>query len=218
MTACIRIAVALAAAMALTGCPIGDDPPPPPPDGPPGGSGLTITWTSRPAQIPGALSPDLRIDRAAFRQDDLRVEGEPGTARLDRDELEWASGVTPADLPVTGASPGLYALLSFKLEGDEEDDEYAYEITGSVRVNGQDREFTIRDTNNFGISLGFSITLPAGGTATIPVHVDLDELVNAVDFEQLQPEDGKYLVDRNSSQISEVRNAIRGAFGVVGFD
>ncbi len=216
MPAYVRIAVAVAVAMAATGCPVGVDPPPPIPDGPPGVTGLSITWQSRPAQIPGAVSPDLTITSATFEQDDLRIAGEAGTFQLDRDELEWSGGVAPAELPVVGAAPGLYARLSFELEGDEEEDEYAYEITGTVRVGGEDRPFTIRDTSSFELALDFSISLPAGGTVMIPVHVDLDELVNAVDFDQLQPDNGKYLVDRTSSQISAVRAAVNGAFGVSG--
>jgi hypothetical protein len=166
--------------------------------------------------IPSEPSSDVTIERAVFLQDDLRVLGEAGTFLLERDRLEWSRGIVPVPLPVMGASPGLYARLLFELEGDEEDNEYAYEITGTVKINDVFQPFTIRDTASFQLALDFSIELPAGGTVMIPVRIEIDKLVDAVDFQQVQPDDGIYVVDRQSSQISAVRAVLSSAFGVHG--
>ncbi len=217
MPPCPRFALTIAIAMAAAGCP--GEIPPTTPDGPPvGGNGLTITWESRPGVIPSEPSSDVTIERVVFQQDELRLVGDAGPLQLDREELEWSRDITPAALPVPGAVPGLYSRLLFELEGDDEgeEDEYAYEITGTVKVNASFEPFTIRDTGELTMSLDFSVMLPVGGEATIPVRVEIDKIVDVVDFSQVQKQDGRYLVENGSSQLSAVRNAVRGAFGVSG--
>ena len=212
MRARLRIALIAVLAMAATGCPADDTTTPP--DG--SGGALSITWESQPAVIPSEPSSDATIERAVFLQDGLRVVGDAGTFDLDRDELEWSRGIVPTALPVMGASPGLYSRLRFGLDGDEEDGDYAYEITGTVKVSTAFQPFTIRDTEDLALSLDFSIMLPVGGSATIPVRIAIDKIVDAVDFAQVPMEDGRYLVDTASPQISAVRAAVTAAFGVFG--
>jgi hypothetical protein len=215
MCPCLRIALLAALAVAAAGCPI-ERPPVPPVDSGGGGNGLVITWESRPGVIPSEPSSDATIERVSFQQDDLRLVGDAGTIQLDRDELEWARGITPTALPVTGAVPGLYSRLLFELGGDDEpgNEEYAYEITGTVKVNASFEPFTIRDTGELTMTLDFSVMLPIGGDATIPVRIELDKIVDAVDFSQVPKQDGRYLVENGSPQLSAVRTAVRAAFGV----
>lgn len=216
---------ALAAALAVTaaGCEIGDNPTRP--DGGGGGNGdgggtdgtgLTVTWESQPSTLPSTPSSNITIERAVVHQDDLRVVGDAGTFPLDRDELAWAQGTAPAALPVPSAPPGLYSKLLFDLDGDTDGStvEYAYEITGTVKVNDVTRPFTIRDTSEIALSLDFSIELRIGGSATIPVRLELDRIVNAVDFQQVSLDNGRYLVENGSGQMTAVRAAVRAAFGV----
>ena len=217
---------ALVAALAVTsaGCEIGDSHTPPDgggggggDGGGSGGTGLTITWASQPSLIPSEPSSDLTVERAVVHQDDLRVVGDAGTFPLDRDELEWARGITPTALPVPGAPPGLYSRLLFDLDGDTDGTvEYAYEIIGTVKINDAFRPFTIRDTSELALSLDFSIALPVGGSATIPVRIDLEQVVKAVDFGQVSMTDGRYLVENGSGQMTAVRAAVRAAFGING--
>lgn len=214
---------ALAAALAViaAGCEIGDSATPPDGGGGsidssvPVGTGLTVTWESQPSQLPSALSPDVTIERAVVHQDDLRVVGDAGTFPLDRGALEWAQGIAPTELPVPSAPPGLYSRLLFELDGDTGggSEQYAYEIVGTARVNGTTRPFTIRDTSELTLSLDFSIELRIGGSATIPVRLELDRIVNAVDFDQLSPNNGRYLVENGHPQMPAVRAAVRAAFG-----
>jgi hypothetical protein len=216
MRPCHRIALLAALAVAAAGCPVERPPVPPVDSG--GGNGLIITWESRPRVIPSEPSSDATIERASFRQDDLRLVGDAGTIKLDRDELEWARGITPTALPVAGAVPGLYSRLLFELEGDDDvgREEYAYEITGTVKVNDSFEPFTIRDTGELTMTLDFSVMLPVGGDATIPVRVEIDKIVDAVDFAQVGKQDGRYLVENGSPQLAAVRAAVRAAFRVSG--
>lgn len=209
----LRIALIAVVAMAATGCPADDTTTPP--DGT-GGGALSVTWESQPGVIPSEPSSDATIERVVFLQNGLRVVGDAGTFDLDRDELEWSRGIVPTALPVADAAPGLYSRLLFDLDGDEGDGDYAYEITGTVKVSTAFQPFTIRDTEDLALSLDFSIMLPVGGSATIPVRIAIDKIVEAVDFAQVPMEDGRYLVESDSPQISAVRAAVSAAFSVPG--
>jgi hypothetical protein len=219
---------ALVAALAVTaaGCEIGDSNTPPDGGGSgggdgggTGGTGLTVTWESQPSSFPGTPSSNITIQSAVVHQDELRVVGDAGTFPLDRDELQWAQGLAPEELKVPSAPPGLYSKLLFELDGDTDGGvvEYAYEIVGTVKVNDVTRSFTIRDTAEIMLSLDFSVELRVGGSATIPVRLELDRIVNAVDFGQFSPDNtGRYLVENGHLQMPAVRAAVRAAFGVRG--
>lgn len=207
-------AVLVASAMTLGACHVSDEPTP---DG--SGSGLSILWSARPEPIPSEPSSDRTIERAIFHLDDPRLVGDAGSIDLDLEKLEWSRGIVPAALPVAGALPGLYSRFLFELEGGVEGGgTYGYEITGTVKINDSFQPFTIRDAAELGLSLDLSIMLPAGGSATIPVRVNLDKIVGAVNFAQVPKDDGRYLVDSSSPQISAVRAAVRDAFSVSGPD
>ena len=216
MRTLLRSAILVAIATAASGCEIGDTYTPPDDAGGSGsgGGGLRIEWNSNPLAIPGDLSPDLTIQRAVFLQDALRLVGEAGEFALDRDKLEWSGGVVPAPLPVTGALPGLYSRLLFELDGDDEDNEYAYEIAGTVKINAEARPFTIRDTSDVAFMLNFSITLTAGETTTIPVRVEIDRSVNAVNFQSLNWDGMRYVIENGNLQIPAVRTAVGGAISI----
>jgi len=65
------------------------------------------------------------------------------------------------------------------------------------------------------VSLEFSIMLPAGATARIPVLVELDKLVEAVDFAQAPIDDGQFLVE-GGPPLDAVRAKLREAFAIRG--
>jgi hypothetical protein len=210
MSLCRRIAV-LALLGAATGCPA--DPGPPDPDA--GGTGLRVEWAGRPEVLPAQLSPEVTLERAVFRPHELRVVGDAGPIGLGRKTLEWARGIVPAPDVPAGAPTGLYSRLLFELEGGEDGAEYAYELVGTARVGSTTRPFTIRDRGELGVSLEFSIMLRAGEDARIPVRVELDKLVEAVDFAQAPVDDGRFLVE-TGTPLAAVRAALRDAFGVHG--
>jgi hypothetical protein len=205
------VRIAAAALLAATaGCPA-DDTALPDGGGTDGGTELRVEWTGRPAALPAALSSDLTLERAMLRTEDLRVVGDASTLELRREELEWERDAAPAPDVVAGAPPGLYSRLLFEVEG--EGDEYSYELSGMVRVGTTTRPFLIRDREELAISLDFSIMLKAGASARIPVRVELDKLVEAVDFAQVPVQGGTYLVE-DGAQLASVRDKLRQAFSV----
>lgn len=211
MRASLRFAIVAVLGMAAAACP-GTPPDPPLPDGSGGEGGLFIEWQSRPEVIPGPVSAGVTIEHADFRLDDLRVISDSTPIDLDLEELSWSRDAVPGTLAVMGASPGLYSRLRFKLEGkdEEEEKEYAYEITGQADVSGTVRPFTIRDTGEVSITLDFSLLLTAGERATIPVRVEIDKLIQAADFASAPIVDGTCVVENSSA----VRDVARTSFGV----
>lgn len=211
MRTSLRFAIVAVLGMAAAACP-GTPPDPPLPDGSGGEGGLFIEWQSQPQVIPGPVSAGVTIERADFRLDDLRLISDSPTIDLDLEDLSWSRDAVPGTLAVMSASPGLYSLLRFKLEGEDEEGkkEYAYEITGQADVSGTVRPFAIRDTGDISFSLEFSILLMAGERATIPVRVEIDKLIQAADFASAPIVDGTCLVEN----VSAVRDAAGAAFGV----
>jgi hypothetical protein len=213
MRAGVGLLFVAAVAMGASGCQADDTTTPPD-----SGGGLSIEWNSRPTTIPSQPSSDVTIDRVVLRLDDLRVVGDAGIFPVDREWLEWSRGIVPTPAPVMGALPGLYSRLLFELDGDTDDGEikYAYEIIGTVKVTDSFRPFTIRDTSDLNLSFDFSIMLPAGDSAVIPVRVEIDKIVNVVNFGSVPMQDGRYLLDGSSSQISTVRDAVKDAISING--
>lgn len=173
---------------------------------------LRVAWEPRPSAIPGPSSSDATIERVVYRIRDLRVIGDATPSPLPRFALEWAAGVTPVPSAFSDAQLGTYSRLLFSL--DPGNDSFAYEISGQVDVDKVRYPYVIRDTQPFSIALDFTITLPPGGAATIPVRVEVDKLVNRVDFRQVTPVGGQRIVDGSSSQLAAVRNELSQAFGV----
>lgn len=211
MSSCRRFAVLALLGAAATGCPA--DPGTTDADG--GTTGLRVEWAGKPEALPSQVSSEVTLERAVFRTHDLRVVGDAGPIELDRKSLEWTRGIVPAPDVPPGAPTGLYSRLLFDLEGDDDGAEYAYELVGTARVGSTTRPFTIRDRGELAVSLDFSIMLRAGEDARIPVRVELDKLVEAVDFAQAPVDDGRFLVE-GGAQLAAVRDKLREAFGVGG--
>ena len=186
----------------------GDDEPPPDGTKP---SGLTIEWESRPETIPGQSSSGIRIEAAVFRLANLRVVGDAGPLALGELALEWSTDRSPTDLILADAPSGLYSRCLFDLVSPGD---FAYEVTGTVDEDEQATPFTIRDRETASISIDYSIMLAAGGEATVPITVEIDELVNAVDFTQVPKQAGQLIIEDGSPQLARVRLELARAFSV----
>ncbi|MDQ3364061.1 MAG: hypothetical protein M3680_01340 [Myxococcota bacterium] len=202
--------LALLAGSSLTACP-GDDGVTPDARDASDGAGLAITWESRPDTIPGDASSNDTIDSAVFRLENIRVVGDAGPIAVGALTVQWAAGIVPGPVAVDQAPPGLYSRLLFDLAPGPAG--FAYEITGTVEVDGASRPFTIRDRAARPISLDYSITLRPGGEATIPVRVESDRLAKAVDFEELPFINGRYLVEDDAT-LAAVRAELASSLGV----
>lgn len=205
----------LALSVALAGCPADDDPPPP--DAPVGpGGGLVIAWEPRPALIPGPVDNRITLELVVMHLRDARVIGDAGAGDprtlAPMVDLRWATGAAPAELRFPDAPAGLYSRMSFEL--DRGAGTYAYELSGTVEVNEVVEPFVVRDRERLPVSFAYGIALPPGGTARVPVRVDLDAVVRALDFENAPVSGGARVVEGDGPQGAALRTEVVKAFGV----
>lgn len=198
----------------VAGCPTpgGDDAPD---DAPPDeDAGLTLQWSSRPESIPGPASSNIDLERVVLRLRDLRVIGDagPGDPRTFRERLtvEWTAGLTPRDEDFADAPAGLYSRIVFELGGGDE--LYAYEIMGTVDLDGSSVPFTIRDREARPLSIDCALTLPPGGETSVTVNVDLTQIVERVDYDLLPTVDGRRVLETGDPQMAAIRAEIDAAF------
>jgi hypothetical protein len=180
---------------------------------PPAGNGLRLEWHAD-VTVPSDVAPGCVLTRAELRVAELRVIGDAGSVDLASRELVWQA-TTPDAMNLASAPPGVYSRLRFELETErEEDDEFAYELRGTFTSGATTRPFVIRDHEEVAVSIPFSVVLPPGGEAAIPVAIALGAAVAAVDFAQVPVEDGVLLVEEGA-QYEAARAALLAGFQLV---
>ncbi len=127
-------------------------------------------------------------------------------------DLLWATGEVPPDLEFPDAPTGLYARMSLEL--DRGTGTYAYELTGSADIRGVIEPFTVRDRDQLAVSFEYEIALPPGAAARIPVRIELDSVVRALDFEAAPVVGGRRVIETGDAQMPVVRTELAKAFGV----
>lgn len=175
-----------------------------------GPSGLTLIWESRPEKIPDEPGQSPRVLSATFNASNVRVVGDAGPVTAGALVLAWAAETQPSDLRFADAPSGLYSRCLFDLVPPTGG--YAYEITGTVTLNSTPTPFVIRDRGTTPITINFSEMLAPGGEATVRVRVRIADLVSAVDFSQVMPQNGTLVVEDGSPQLANVRNELADTF------
>lgn len=172
--------------------------------------GLAIAWQTRPAQIPGAVDGNISLDAMTFRLANLRVVGDagPGDTRTSTDmvELDWKQGATPPPITFEDAPIGLYSRVILLASGTVE---YAYEISGTVKVNGDaPRPFTIHDLSPLAVTMETSAMLDPNSRTTLDVTVRIDQALQSLDFSRLREDDGKLTLDTFDDAMADFRNKL----------
>lgn len=204
----IRSAPVLLLLALVTGCPPGDEVPRDSGEA----TGLSIEWESRPESFPGETSFNVTIDRARFRLESLRVVGDAGPLAIPEVTLAWASGISPPELKLDDAPSGLYSRLLFDVAAGSTD--YAYEIAGTIDIDNTTRSFVVRDRASLSLSLDYSLVLSPGNEVSLPVRVEIDKLLEAIDFDVVPVQNGGYLIEDGDPQLVDVRTELAGAFSV----
>lgn len=169
-------------------------------------SAIRIEWRTEP-EVPASSwgGPwDATLSRATFRLEDLRVVGD--AAILERPELEME--FIERDRPVLEfkpAAPGMYSTFIGHID--------SYEIEGTVRVMGQDRDFLIQDdppsSTTFVVQLG-NTNVEQGKTRRLRVNIELDDFIDDLDWSAADEEDG--LLVLSDDMLDEAREEIAEAF------
>lgn len=171
-------------------------------------SGLTVTWSAQPS-IPGPFS-GVQVSSLKLRVARLEVIGDTGsstgTTKTDFD-VPWSAITTPFPINFFAAEPGVYSNVSLQLDGKVVAP--SYEILGTVVINGATELFKISDTAALSVDItGFDLTLMAGDAVEVPIRVDLDEVLDAVNFAMLPTDMNVRTMNQNSIGIAAVRTAL----------
>jgi hypothetical protein len=177
------------------------------------GAGLVFRFVSEPS-LPGALAGehDVVIERAELVLRQVRAIGDssPGSegTSADRLALSWAGGAVE-ELRFPQAPPGFYALLMAELA--------SYEIDGTVQIDGEDVPFRVAEPPASGIPVSVTLDgleLEPGENRVVTIRVNLGDVIQAVDWDEVPPDDENVrYVGAASSQSSGVRERLAVCIG-----
>ncbi|TMQ21643.1 MAG: hypothetical protein E6J90_13820 [Deltaproteobacteria bacterium] len=191
------------------------------PDGPPRVGGLTVTWNADPA-LPGEVDDKITVTEATFQIEYLQVESDLGLAeRTTRSkfQLRWTSGVAPEPDTFREAPAATYQSVligirpapgqpAYEIKGNWQDDEAG----SGAGAGGMMRPFRITDNMSMiMIQIACQKTLPADGSLTIPVKVNLKDAFDNLDFKNVPPVGGVLVVDGGPA-LAAVRSQIAKLF------
>lgn len=174
------------------------------------GSAFEIEWRTAP-KVPDSAGGPWRpqFELARFDLTDVRVVGDVGVLAAATVELEFSDDDKPATR-FEPAAPGRYATVLGRI---------AYvEIRGSLDVGGElggERvDFVIEDRPppqvGLALALGDAEVKP-GETKRVRIRFDLRALVDAVDWDAVDNEDGTLELESDGPQIEAFRTALAGA-------
>lgn len=209
----MRLALGLLTVTLVAGCPADDV------GGPDAAtsSGVELRWVTRPTTVPGAVDPELDLTSATLHLRNLRLVGDAGAGdprtTMATVDLSWSAGAAPAPAGFPDAPPGLYARLLCDL--DRGAAPFAFELTGTVVTDDDQREpFAIRDTAPLAIDADFSIDAAPGVRTAIVVRVELDAVVEGLDFDAAPVIEGVRVIGPGDPQLTAVRDKLDDALGV----
>lgn len=182
------------------------------PDVPPRSQGMTVTWSARPS-VPGMITDKITVTDAVFQLEHLQLVSDAGGTTHTRLQLSWDSQGAPPDEEFPDAPTARYQQILLDMRSDVRPPfSYAYQIEGLWQDNGNSRPFRIADPTILEVPIACDVTLPANGSVTVPVRLDLRNVLSAIDFRSLEMKDGVLVPD--GSQLSDVRDALLQAFSL----
>ena len=171
-------------------------------------TGLTVCWTAQPA-LPGQFS-EATLLAVKLRVARLEVIGDTGsttgTTMTDFDVI-WSATTTPFPINFFAAEPGLYSRVSLQIDGKVVT--RSYELRGTVVINGTAEPFEISDTTALAVDVsGYNVTLMAGQAVEVPIRVDMEKVIEAIDFASLPVIANVRTMNQTTPGIAAVRTAL----------
>jgi hypothetical protein len=203
----------------LLGCDTGATVTPDTPDVP-GDSGLLVEWSSAPATWP-STTDGVTLERARFWLKSLRVVGDagPGDPRTTASGLEmgfaWSEAAQrPSSIPFDEAPPGRYSQVALAFDASSGGRD-AYELRGSVVVEGDTYDFRIEDENQLGFNVAIDEMLDPGEQATIRIRINFTHALDSIDWANVDTSDGRKELENGHSQMSTFRAKLIESFEIV---
>lgn len=185
------------------------------PDVPARSQGLTVTWRAQPS-VPGMITDKITVTDVVFQLQHLQLVSDASSAQTTQGplELEWGSGEAPSDAMFPDAPVAHYQQILLDMRSDRPPFSYAYQIQGMWQDDGDSRPFQIVDLTILEVPVACDVMLPASGSVTVAVQLDLRNALNGIDFKSL-PTDHGMLVLNGGPQLLELRDQLmHHAFGI----
>lgn len=181
------------------------------PDVPTRSQGLTVTWNARPS-VPGMITDKITVTDAVFQLEHLQLVSDAGGTTHTRLQLEWGADGSPPDEEFPEAAVAHYQQILLDMRPDARPPfSYAYQIQGMWQDESSIRPFQIADPTILEVPIPCDVMLPANGSVTVAVRLDLRDALSGIDFQSL-PMDHGMLVLNGGSQLSGVRDELTRAF------
>lgn len=176
----------------------------------PNQNGLSVTWSAQPA-LPGPLANGVTVTSLKLKLARLEVIGDTGSTTgttTTNVDLTWSQVQQPFPIDFFFAQPGLYSKVTLQIDGNVVAP--SYEILGTVVINGTTEPFKISDTAALAVDInGYNVMLMAGRSAEVPIRVDMDDAVDAVDFGMLPTVGGFRTMNQSTMGIAAFRAALQ---------
>lgn len=178
------------------------------PDVPVRSQGLTVTWRAQPS-VPGMITDKITVTDAVFQLQHLQLVSDASSAQTTQGplELEWSSDGSPSDEVFPDAPVAHYQQILLDMRSDRPPFSYAYQIQGLWQDDGDSRPFQIVDLTILEVPVACDVMLPASGSVTVAVQLDLRNALNGIDFKSL-PTDHGMLVLNGGPQLLDLRDQL----------
>jgi hypothetical protein len=183
------------------------------PDVPPRSQGLIVTWRAQPS-LPGKISDKIMVTDVVFQLEHLQLVSDASSDHTthSRLQLEWDSGGSPPDEVFEDAPVAHYQQIVLDMRSDARPPfSYAYQIEGTWQDDEDSGPFRIADPTILQVPVACDVMLPASGSVTVAVRLDLRNALNAINFKNL-PMDGGVRVLSSGKQLVDLRDQLRHAF------
>jgi hypothetical protein len=185
--------------------PAGDD------DGPPAGANLKLQ-VALDTELPHQISPDLRLTDVYLSATLVRAIADAGDATLTNCEMHWDSDDEPGTLTFNSPPIGTYSTIDLRFSrrtSGSGSGERAFEIEG--RWRGTD--FKIEGVDGMvTASPAVQVMLKAGMMQTVKIELALATMLQQIDWDNVDKQDGDYYLDDDDPQMPMVQYGIAIAF------
>jgi hypothetical protein len=179
------------------------------PDVPPSTQGLIVTWRAQPS-LPGMLTDKIMVTDAVFQLEHLQLVSDASSEHTThtRLQLEWDSGGSPPDEVFENAPVAHYQQIVLDMRSDARPPfSYAYQIEGTWQDDDDSGKFRIADPAVLQVSVACDVLLPASGSVTVAIRLDLRNALNGINFKSL-PMDGGVRVLSSGKQLADLREQL----------
>ena len=183
------------------------------PDGPPRSLGMTVTFNARP-DLPGMVTDKVTVTDAVFQLEHLQLLSDAGadsrTTKM-RFQLEWSDSASPPAQTFPDAPVARYQQILLDMRSDAHPPfSYSYQIQGTWQdeEDGKPKPFRIVDSMMLDVLVPCDVALPAGGSGSVAVRIDLRNALDGIDFSKLPPDNTGTLVLASGKPLSDLRNEL----------